>query len=528
MRKTLNFRRHFKENKSIYDLILVFSIVLYIVLFTFLSFSQHDGLKSQMNDLGNMSQPIYNTTQGNFMFSSNYIIAEKYELVRFGIHANFILLLFVPIYYFLADPKVLLFTQTLLIGLGAYPLYLLSKCVFKKTNYTLLIFPLAYLINPMVHDVNLYDFHPVAVAMPLIIFAFYFLYTKKYMLFYLFAFFLSITNEDMPLIVAMMGIYMFFAQKERFRGLVVFLIAAIYFFVTVQFIMPYFMEGTRLEIVHRRYSHLGDGAFGIVGNFFVNPGVFFKSAFTIDKLSYVATLLLPVLYLPLLSLNIFFLALPSLIINLLSSEAITHYPFHFYHTAPILSFIFISAVFSFYKLKKYKRRNIYEFSVASVLISSLFFSLFFSPAPYSLVSSWSEFKVNKHAKEIYKVKKLIPASASLSVQNNLGAHFSHRKYVYTFPFLSDKTDYVLLDVTDPHKIIRFYPRNRTFMFASQMTLDDYYDEVVRMFENKEYSIIYTSVGYLLFKKGESNDDLSKKTRQMFESKYEDLKNSYNI
>jgi uncharacterized membrane protein len=519
---------YFYKNISIYNLILGLSIVLYIVLFTYLSFSQHDGLKTQMNDLGNMSQPIYNTTQGKFMFSSNYIIAEKYELVRFGIHANFILLLFVPIYYFLADPKVLLFTQTLLIGLGAYPLYLLSKCVFKKSNYTLLVFPLAYLINPMVHDVNLYDFHPVAVAMPLIIFAFYFLYTKKYMLFYLFAFFLSITNEDMPLIVAMMGIYMFFAQKERFRGLVVFLIAAIYFFVTVQFIMPYFMEGTRLEIVHRRYSHLGDGAFGIVGNFFVNPGVFFKSAFTIDKLSYVATLLLPVLYLPFLSLNIFFLALPSLIINLLSSEAMTYYPFHFYHTAPILSFVFISAVFSFYKLKNYKRRNIYEFSVASLLISSLFFSLFFSPAPYSLVSSWSEFKVSEHAKKITDIKKIIPNTASLSVQNNIGAHFSHREQIYTFPFLSDQTEYVLLDVTDPYEVVRVFPRDRNFMFISRKSLDGYFNETMKMFENPNYSVLYASDGYLLFKKGKSSEDLSEKAMQMFESKYEDLKSKYII
>jgi len=519
-------RKHFLKKPVDRKWFVYLQILIYIVFFTILSFSQHDGLKSQMNDLGNMSQPIYNTTQGNFMFSSNYIIAEKYEVVRFGIHANYILLLFVPIYFLLANVKVLLLTQTILIGLGAYPLYLLSKEFFKEKSLIPILVPLLYLSNPMVQDVNLYDFHPLAIAMPLIIFSFYFLHIKRYLLFYFSALLLCITNEDMSLIVAMMGIYMFFAHRERTRGFVVFLLGIAYFFLTVQVIMPYFMDGHRLAIVHNRYSYLGGNVSEILKNIFLRPDIVLESVLTPAKLLYVTILLLPVLFFPLLSLKIFLLALPSLIINLLSLSEMTYYPFQYYHTAPILSFIFISTIFSIYKLRKYKNNILGLFTPTHLVISSLIFSFCLSPAPYSLVSSWKEFKVSDHAKNISEIHKIIPDSASLSIQNNLGAHFSHRKHIYTFPFLSDQADYVLIDVTDPHSVIRFTPRHLNFMFATQMSLGLYSQEVIKMFDNDSYSVIYYSDGYVLFEKGNANNDRSKTARLMFEDRFKDIRNKY--
>ena len=154
-------------------------ITVYVSFFTLLSFRRHDGLKSYMNDLGNVDQSIYNTIKGRFMVMTNCYSCNSDQINRLGGHANFILLLFVPFYFVLPDPKILLFTQTLLISLGALPLYLLGKRLFKKSTWLPLVGPFIYLINPMVHDVNLYDFHAVAVAMPLILFAFYFMYVKN-------------------------------------------------------------------------------------------------------------------------------------------------------------------------------------------------------------------------------------------------------------------------------------------------------------------------------------------------------------
>jgi uncharacterized membrane protein len=290
--------------------------------------------------------------------------------------------------------------------------------------------------------------------------------------------------------------------------------------------MPYFTGGDRLEIVHRRYSHLGDGVFGIIKGVIINPLTFISNILTKEKLSYLLMLLLPVFFLPLLSLSVFLLALPSLMINLLSSYSMTHYPFMYYHTAPILSFIFISTIFSLHRLEKYINKSLVSFPFILVFIPSLMFSIAFSPAPYSLVSSSREFVVDDHARKIDEIKEMIPGKASLSVQNNLGAHFSHRENVYTFPFLSDKTEYVLLDVTDPYKIIRFYPRQRNFMFITQLGLEEYFNESLGVFENMNYKIIYEEDGYYLFKKEDSVNVIPGQSINSFKERLDLLKERY--
>ena len=144
-------------------------------------------------------------------------------------------------------------------------------------------------------------------------------------------------------------------------------------------------------------------------------------------------------------------------------------------------------------------------------------SVLLSPAPYSMVSSWKEFEVSSHAKRLSEVKKYIPSSASLSVQNNLGAHFSERLFVYTFPFSPDVVDYVLIDAYDPNPIVRFFPRRRNFMFNTSLNtlpfpLEYYNEQVLELFNNKDYGVVYySSDGYILFQR---NAKLRKNTEAM--------------
>ena len=129
-------------------------------------------------------------------------------------------------------------------------------------------------------------------------------------------------------------------------------------------------------------------------------------------------------------------------------------------------------------------------------------SFFFSPAPHSLVSSWKEFEVSSHAKNIFEVKQFIPVSASLSIQNNLGSHFSQRRYIYTFPFKTYNVDYILLDINDPHSVACHFPSIRAFYFTTQLSSQEYYSKIVDVFQNENYGVEYFSNdGYLLFKRG---------------------------
>ncbi|OGM18705.1 hypothetical protein A2686_03460 [Candidatus Woesebacteria bacterium RIFCSPHIGHO2_01_FULL_38_10] len=498
-------------------------ITVYVSFFTLLSFRRHDGLKSYMNDLGNVDQSIYNTIKGRFMVMTNCYSCNSDQINRLGGHANFILLLFVPFYFVLPDPKILLFTQTLLISLGALPLYLLGKRLFKKSTWLPLVGPFIYLINPMVHDVNLYDFHTIAVAMPLIIFAFYFMYVKRYRLFSLFAILVALTNEDMSLIVFMFGLYMVFKQKEWKRGFIVSALSLSYFFLLIQIIMPFFAKGIVINPVAYRYTYLGESVLEIMQTLITKPWIVGTSLLSMDRVVYVIWLFGSAFFLPVLSLEVFFLSLPSLFINLLSENSAMHYPFFFYYSAPILPFLFLATIFSLLKIKKLIPNSLSFVCLGLLLILTLM-SIKISPAPYSSRTSIADYSVSEHSRKIFKIKNIIPSDASLSVQNNLGAHLSQREKVYTFPYKARESDYVLVDVNDPYD--GFSNIGPDFIFLTQLEFENYYEQILSLFENPDYGVIYfTEDGFLLFKKG-YNKDQNESAEQTFFNNFEAIKRRY--
>lgn len=501
--------------------LIYFFIFVYIILFSYLSLLRHRGLKTQMNDLGNMEQPIYNTLEGNFMQFTNHVSGELGSNNRFGVHANFILLLFVPVYFIFQSPETLLIIQTVSVGLGALPLYWLGKKVLKNENLALLV-PGLYLMNPMVHDVNLYDFHPLALAMPIIIFAFFFMHQKRYKLFLLSCFLLIITKEEMSLIVLMFGFYLFFRQKERLLGIILSIFSIIYFFTIVEIVMPYFNAGSQPVLISSRYSYLGDGLVGIAKNTIANPIIFVRQIFNKTSFIYLLLLVSPLAALPLLKPDIFLMSLPTVVINLLSKNRMMQYPFQFYHFAPILSFIFLSSIMALAKIKPEKGVINFEILVKATLYSSLVFSLLFSPAPYSAYAKLNDFTVSKHAQKIDDIVNLVPKEAPLSVQNNLGPHFSQRKYIYTYPFGIDKSDYVVLDVFDPYPNTTFFPRHHSFIFASGITPEVYLAQTQNLFDSSDFGILFFSRdGYLVLKRGHSKK-LNDAARAMFEKRMETI------
>ena len=297
---------------------------------------------------------------------------------------------------------------------------------------------------------------------------------------------------------------MIFIQKEKKRGLAVSAVSLLYFLFIVDVVMPFFAVGRKLEIVDQRYSYIGTDVVDIIRNIVFHPWTLLVNIITPNKISYIVALLLPVMFLPILSLGVLALSLPSLLINLLSSNSIAHTPFQYYHTAPVLAFIFLAATMSLGRLYlKKERKVIFNAALQVLIVMSIVFSVFLSPAPYSLFSSLEEFRVSEHAHKLARVKRLIPQNASLSVQNNLGAHFSQREHIHTFPYESHGVDFVLLDIHDPYVVTRTIPRVRSFVFMNQMHPQQYYDAVVAVFEDDNYGVAYYSDdGYLIFKRGQ--------------------------
>ena len=221
---------------------------------------------------------------------------------------------------------------------------------------------------------------------------------------------------------------------------------------------------------------------------------------TPTKIGYLVTLLLPFAFLPLLSPLSLLFALPNLGINLTSSIVPMHYPFEYYYQVPIVTVLALATLMSLKKLNNIKPSYLKSISL-SVFGLSLLTSVAVSPAPYSVTSSLQEFKISDHAQRVSEVKQFIPDEASLSIQNNLGPHFSQRMTLHTYPSYSDQAEYVVLDITDPNPIFNTFRNTRTFMFNTQMLPQEYYDSVISVLDNPNYEPVYFNDGYLIFENG---------------------------
>ena len=76
-----------------------------------------------------------------------------------GDHTSFILVLLVPFYWLFPAVGTLLFTQALVIGLGAVPVFLYARQRLQSEAMALVL-AAAYLLHPAVGWTNLENFHP--------------------------------------------------------------------------------------------------------------------------------------------------------------------------------------------------------------------------------------------------------------------------------------------------------------------------------------------------------------------------------
>lgn len=484
--------------KKNYDRWLVFFlIIVFTVFFSFLSFERHDSLKSYMNDLGTYDQIIWNTAYGHFFQMTAGMVEEDNYL---GAHFSPILLFFVPFYLLFSSPKWFLFFQALAVGLSAVPIYYFSKEKLKNKMLAL-GFLLSFLLNPVIQNGLLYDFHEVVFAAVFASWAFYFLEKGKDKWFIFFSILLALSQEHLPLLVFMMGLYIAFFKKRYKFGLAVSAGALVYFLSVLMVLMPHFSSsGTPALLANNsaypsRYAWLGKSMPEIAKNIFTHPLAILFVLFSHARIWYIFQLVMPVFSLALYSAPILII-LPLILINLLSNNSMT-FDITFYHSVILVPFIYFSAVCTF---KKWflDSANLKKMFFGLILIFSLASAILYSVSPLSFRYSMNDFFPSEHARKINEIKKIIPSQASLSVQHNLGPHFTEREKIYRFPLKRDEVEYVLVDMEDPYK----NNPNQVFKFqyALQEDIKLWEGYVEELRKSSGHEIIFDNGGYILFKR----------------------------
>ncbi len=429
-------KKYIKSPSLIIVAIAGFSYISYFIYFTIL---RHYNFFSGKFDLGNMENTLWNTVNGRFFVFSNPDGAN--ELSRLSAHSDFFLLLLAPFYALFPNVSVLMVAQTLVIGLGGFFVYLIAQKIINSPRLAVIL-AIGYYLNYFVQEQNIFDFHAVSLATSFLLGAFYFLLSNRLRLFSLFLLLAVITKENVFLVSAVFGGYLYVTGRKRF-GSAVFIASLLIFIFLMSVAIPT-ARGGNDHFALDYLAYLGNSPIEILFSPILKPMLFFTRVFSIESFYYLYQNFLPVGFLSFFSPLYAIFLLPDFLINVLSDNPNLR-SIQYHYGALIVPFVYISAIYGIKKiLSLHKNKSLVINFVFYYLLIFIIYSTFqFTPVPGTKNSDIAPFVNIENKKEIYSSLSQIPDDASVSATNGIGAHLVQRERIYVIPNGIDFVDYLV-------------------------------------------------------------------------------------
>ena len=436
----------------------ILGMVLFAAVYGLLSWLKYRAYMDARFDLGNMVQAVYNTAHGHFLEITTGE-AQPRQMSRLGSHVDPILALFALPWLVWPSPTMLLVLQAAIVATGAWPAYRLGTRVLRDPRAGGLLAG-AYLLYPALGFLVLNEFHPVALATPLLLWAFLYVEEGRWLWAAPFLVLAAACKETVPLVIALMGIY-FALRKRSLWPLVLTVLAGAYFLVAVWVVIPHF-NGDQSAFI-ARYGRYGSGAADVVRYALTHPGQTATDLTSPSNLTYWLHLLWPLGFTSLLSPLTVLVAVPEYLLNGLSSVGFQR-RIEFHYTALEIPFLVAAAVLGLARLWRWLGGGFRRKEAAMrgqlvsrgtlallVLLCALAGNYFLGPLPFSLPGAavdGHDYAKSSHDAVLDAAVALIPADATVSVNNNVGAQLAARPVSYVFPYYA-AADWVIVDTRHP-------------------------------------------------------------------------------
>ena len=243
--------------------------------------------QSSADDLGIVDQAVYLISQGQSPIST---------LIHFhilGDHAAWILYPLSLLYKVYPDVHMLFVVQAVLLALGALPTWHLAReAGLKEAQATAIA--VVYLLYPLVFNINLFDFHLDAIAVPAILWAVLAARRGQTAWFCCAIALVMGCKAVFALTVAAMGFWLLVCEKRRLCGVIAIVTGVAWFLLATEVIIPSF-SGAEAAAVSR-YAYLGNSVLEIAQNLLLKPNLVLGKIFSLQSLEYLALLLSPVIW----------------------------------------------------------------------------------------------------------------------------------------------------------------------------------------------------------------------------------------
>ncbi|MBW4512601.1 MAG: DUF2079 domain-containing protein [Scytonematopsis contorta HA4267-MV1] len=399
------------------------------------SILKHELFQSTAFDLGIFDQAIYLISQGKPPIST-YM---GFHIL--GDHAALIHYLLAALYKIYPTVYWLFVVQSVSLALGTIPTWYLALQAGLKESQALAM-AIVYLLYPVVFNVNLFDFHPEVIALPLFLAAVLFARQGKIVWFGISIIFILACKAVLSLTVVAMGFWLLVFDKRRVCGLIAILAGIAWFLISTQIIIPTF-SGKEAAAVGR-YSYLGNSVFEIATNLILKPGIIFGTIFSLDNLGYIILLIIPIIWgLSYASIKPLLGAVPCIALNLLTDYQTQKDLVHQY-SLPALPFLIIAVISTLAAGKGWlqTKRAIIIWSIVSFLCLAKY--TYFGGRYLKTIDTWG---ATREAISLVKTKGSVYTTAEIS------PHLSHRELINftsnNVPSNLAQFNYILLNTRHP-------------------------------------------------------------------------------
>jgi uncharacterized membrane protein len=405
--------------------------------FSAASVFRHDHFGSNAYDLGLFDQTIWGYSRLEML--PNTVVRLPNLL---GDHFHPILIGLAPLYWVWSDPRALLITQAAALALSSVPLFFWAREQLGLGAAAL--FQIAYLTFWAVLGGNIFDFHELALAAPIVSLALYGVLTRRVWLVWTTAALALLTREDLALTFAALGLYVALVQRRWRLGLSLTAVCLAWFAAMFKLVIP--------ALADRSYSHWWYGALGsgpgsalvhLVGHPLDSLRLFFTPR---DKQIALFNLFAPWLFLPLLS-PLLIVMVPAVGARFFSENPSHWAPQSFHYSlviAPVLAF---AAVDTAARLERWHGDRGIALPLAlggAVLAAGLYFSV----GRLRPLDELERYTTDEQITAIRSCLATVPPDASVAATSALVPHLSHRRRIYVLDRRPvPETDYVAIDVS---------------------------------------------------------------------------------
>lgn len=407
-------------------------------------------------DAGIYAGMFWNALQGRGFYNT-------YEgMDHLGSHSSLGAFLLVPFYALAPGARALAIINTVQVVSALVPAYLLARVRLDRASA--LLVALLILSFPAFGGL-LSEIHAVKSALPLFLWALYFLERQKPAMFVLFLLLTASFKENTSIVFVGLGACLLLHRDTRWAGGFVALLGAVVYVVGVHVVLPAHFadrDGASMSF----YSHLGEGLFGLLASPFLRPDAVWAQLTELHSLRYFAAVFLSFALIPLGAPRQLLVTLPVLAQNVLSAKPALRSMGAHYDALLLPGLVFASV----YALARFPRRTARVALLAAAFAGSFCASTFIG-------GSWPQTDSDLATAAARDALSYVPDGVSLVAPNEL------------VPFAPRRATLLQLDGAGEHW---------TRVLPDYLVLPTgYQPEVVGVYEH--FDLVYSNDDYQVFR-----------------------------